>query len=197
MGLRSRLRRKRVLIPVATLIGLVVLFAVLWSTSLVVPVVGGRGASMAPTLPACNGRTIGEGFTYRFRDPHRGEIVIIHARGQLGGPITPDPKARDLNLTKRMIGVPGDTVVGRGGRVFVNGKKVDDIPTAAFPSIDLGPKEYYVLGDNRSVSQDSRAFGPVPRDAIFARLILIYWPVERFGVPGYNRHLVPPGAVCG
>jgi signal peptidase I len=150
---------------------------------------------MAPTLPACNGRTLAEGFTYHFRDPHRGEIVVIHARGQLGGPITPDQHARDLNLTKRVIGVPADTVVGRNGRVFVNSRMADDIPTAAFPATHLGPKQYYVLGDNRSVSQDSRDFGPVPRAAIFARLILIYWPFGRFGTPGYDKRLVPPGHV--
>jgi signal peptidase I len=195
MKLRSRLRRKRVLIPIATVLALAVAFVILDSTSLIVLVVGGKGASMAPTLPACNGRTLAEGFTYHFRDPHRGEIVVIHARGQLGGPITPDPHARDLNLTKRAIGVPGDTLVGRNGRVFVNGRKADDFPTAPFPAIHLGPKQYYVLGDNRSESQDSRDFGPVPRAAIFARLILIYWPLGRFGTPGYNKRAVPPGHV--
>jgi signal peptidase I len=137
-----------------------------------------------------------EGFTYRFRDPHRGEVVVIHARGQLGGPITPDPHARDLNLSKRVAGVPGDTVVGRDGRVFVNGRKADDIPTDPFPATHLRPKQYYVLGDNRSVSQDSRDFGPVPRDTIFGRVFLIYWPLGRFGTPGYNKKLAPPGQVA-
>ena len=196
MGVGSSLRRKRVLIPVATIIGLVVALVVLVQTDLLVLIVGGRGASMAPTFPACNGRSIAEGFTYHFRDPHRGEVVVIHARGQLGGPITPDPHSRDLNLSKRVIGVPGDTVVGRSGRVFVNGKKADDIPTDPFLATHLGPKEYYVLGDNRSVSQDSRAFGPVPRVAIFGRVFLIYWPLGRFGIPGYNKKLVPPGEVA-
>ena len=74
--------------------------------------------------------------------------MVIHARGQIGSPITPDPDARDLNLTKRVIGVPGDTVVGRGGRVIVDGKKADDIETAPFPSTRLGAKQYFVLGDN-------------------------------------------------
>ena len=82
---------------------------------------------MSPTIPACDGRWLTEGFTYRFRDPHRGEIVAFHARGQLGGSVVPDPEARDLNIGKRVIGVPGDSVVGRGGRVFVNGEKADDI----------------------------------------------------------------------
>jgi signal peptidase I len=195
MGLRSRLRRKRLLIAVAMIVGLVVILAVLWSAGLLVPVVGGRGASNAPTIPACNGRYLAEGFTYHFRNPHRGELVVIHARGRLGGPITPDPEARDLNLTKRVIGVPGDTVVGRDGRVFVNGRKADDIPTAAFPPTHLGPKQYYVLGDNRSESQDSREVGPAPRASIFARVFLIYWPLGRVGAPGYDKKLVPPGHV--
>lgn len=193
---RWRPRRKVVWIPIAIVVGFVVAFAVLDATSLIVLVVGGKGASMAPTLPACNGRTLAEGFTYHFRDPHRGEIAVIHARGQIGGTITPDPHARDLNLSKRVIGIPGDTVVGRNGRVFVNRRKADDFPTTPFPAIHLGPKQYYVLGDNRSVSQDSRDFGPVPRAAIFARLILIYWPLGRFGTPGYNKNLKPPGAVA-
>jgi signal peptidase I len=192
---RWRPRRNVVWVPIATVVALVVVAVVLQSTGLIVSTVGGKGASNAPTIPACNARTLSEGFTYHFRDPHRGELVVIHARGQIGSPITPDSDARDLNLTKRVIGVPGDTVVGRGQRVFVNGTKADDIATAPFPSIRLGAKQYFVLGDNRSASQDSRDFGPVLRDAIFGRVFLIYWPLGRFGTPGYDKTLVPPGQV--
>jgi signal peptidase I len=193
--LRARLRRKRILIPVGTILTVFVVLVILRLTDLLV-LVGPGGVSNSSTIPPCNPRTLAEGFTYHFRDPHRGELAVIHARGHLGGPITPDPKARDLNLTKRVIGIPGDTVVGRNGRVFVNGKKADDIPTAFFPPVHLAPKQYYVLGDNRSYSEDSRDFGPVPRSAIFARLILIYWPLGRFGTPGYNRKLIPPGHIA-
>jgi signal peptidase I len=192
---RWRPRRKVVWVPIATVVALVVVAVVLQSTGLVVSTVGGKGASNAPTIPACNGRYLAEGFTYHVRDPHRGEMVIIHASGQVGSPITPDPDGRDLNLTKRVIGIPGDTVVGRGGRVFVNGTKADDIATDPFPSTRLGAKQYFVLGDNRSESQDSREFGPVPRAAIFGRVFLIYAPLGRFGTPGYDKTLVPPGQV--
>ena len=193
--MRQRVRRKRVWIPLATIVAIIVILIVLVSTDLLVLIVGGKGASNAPTIPACNARDLAEGFTYLFRDPHRGELVVIHARGQIGSTITPDPSSRDLNLTKRVIGTPGDTVVGRSGFVFVDGKKADNIPTEPFPAVHLGPKQYFVLGDNRSVSDDSRDFGPVPRAAIFARVILIYWPLGRFGTPGYNKNLKPPGAV--
>ncbi|HSC92354.1 MAG TPA: signal peptidase I [Gaiellaceae bacterium] len=196
MAPRWRAGRTLVWLSIATVVAVVAVFAILWSTSLLVPVVGGAGASNAPTIPACSGRYLAEGFTYRFRDPHRGELVVIHARGQVGGVITPDAHARDLNLTKRVIGLPGDTVVAHDGRVLVNGRTADDIPTAAFPPTSLGPEQYYVLGDNRSESQDSRDFGPVSRSAIFGRVLLIYWPLGRFGTPGYDKTLVPPGQVA-
>jgi signal peptidase I len=185
-----------VVIPIATILTLIGLFAVLWWAGLLVPGRAAGGSSMSPTIPACDGRWLAEGFTYRIRDPHRGEIVVFHARGQLGRPVVPDPQARDLSVGKRVIGIPGDSVVGRGGRVFVNGRKADDIPTGGFPLTRLGAEQYFVLGDNRSFSQDSRDFGPVPRDAIFARVVLIYWPLGRFGVPGYDKDLSPPGDVC-
>ena len=183
-------------IPIATIVAVIGLFAVLLWADLIVLGRAAGGSSMSPTIPACEGRWLAEDFTYRFRDPHRGEIVVIHARGQLGGPVEPDPKARDLNLGKRVIGIPGDSVVGRTGRVFVNGVKADDIPTDSFPLIRLGAEQYFVLGDNRSFSQDSRDFGPVARDAIFGRVVLSYWPLGRFGVPGYDKDLEPPGDAC-
>jgi signal peptidase I len=197
MSATSRLRRKRVVIPVVTIVGVVALVAVLSWTSLVVLGRAAGGSSMSPTIPACDGRWLTEGFTYRFRAPHRGEIVAFRARGQLGGRVVPDPEARGLNIGKRAIAIPGDSVVGRGGRVFVNGRKADDIRTDPFPQTRLGDEEYFVLGDNRSASQDSRDFGPVPREAIFGRVILNYWPLERFGVPGYDKDLAPLGDVCG
>jgi signal peptidase I len=74
---------------------------------------------------------------------------------------------------------------------------MDDIPTDPFPAVRLGANEYFVIGDNRSHSQDSREFGPDPRSAICSRAVLIVWPLDRFGVPRYRKSAVPPGDLCG
>jgi signal peptidase I len=187
---------QRALWTIAAVVSIVLLLAVLDRADLLTTGYAQGTSSMAPTLPACDGRTLHEGFTYRLRDPRRGEIVVFHARGSIGGPITPDQHSRELSVTKRVIGVPGDLVVGRHGRVFVDGRKADDIVTRPFAGVRLGANEYFLLGDNRSSSQDSRDFGPVPRKAIFARVVLIFWPLGRFGVPGYDKTRVPPGALC-
>jgi len=171
---------------------LAVTLFILDRTWLLVPIVAGGGVSNAHTIQ-CDDRYLAEGFTYHFRDPRRGEMVAIHARGKVGGPVTPDPQGRDLDLTKRVVGVPGDQVEAHGGRVYVNGEKFDDIATKDFKRVDLGSKQYFVLGDNRSFSQDSRVFGPIPRDAIFGRVFLIYWPLSRFGGLPARGSGRPPG----
>lgn len=122
---------------------------------------------------------------------------MFRARGSIGGEIVPTKRHANLQINKRVIGLPGDTVEGRNGRVYVNGRRADDIPTESFSSVHLGDGQYFVLGDNRSVSHDSRAFGPVPRSAIYARVILNVWPLHRFGTPRYDKSGKPPGVLCG
>jgi signal peptidase I len=186
--------RKWVVWILGVLVALGVTLFVLSRTWLLVPITAKPGVSNAPTFD-CADRYLADGFTYHFRDPRRGEMVAIHARGSVGGPITPDPKGRDLDLTKRVIGIPGDQVEAHGGRVYVNGIKTDDITTGDFRKVDLGADAYFVLGDNRSFSQDSRDFGPVPRGAIFGRVFLIYWPFSHFGgIPGREAGR-PPGDI--
>lgn len=185
-----------VVLAAVTLIALFVLAVMLGRAQLVTEISAGSASGMAPTLPACNGRWLAEGFTYHLRDPERGEIVAIHARRNSAGRLTPDRDARGAVLTVRVIGTPGDSVVGREGHVYVNGGVADQITTSAFTATHLGHGEYFVLGDNRSADEDSRAFGSVPRKAIFARVVLVDWPLGHFGVPGYDKELAPPGPGC-
>jgi signal peptidase I len=121
---------------------------------------------------------------------------MFRAEGTTGGEIHPDAHHHNLQINNRVIGVPGDTVVGRNGRVYVNGRPADNIPTDSFPSVRLGQGQYFVMGDNRVASEDSRDFGPVPRGAIYARVILDVWPLHRFGAPRYDKNEKPPGRLC-
>jgi signal peptidase I len=183
--------------PLAWALGIIVLLAltlfVLDRTWLLVPI-GPRGASEAPTIAACKGRTLAEGFTYKFRDPKRGELVAFRARGASGSTITPDPDGGSP-IVERVVGVPDDQIEAHDGRVYVDGVKFDDIPTKSFAKVDLGHNEYFVLGDNRSYSQDSRDFGPVPRDAIFGKVFLVFWPLGDFGSPESHHPGPPPGQI--
>jgi len=99
-----------------------------------------------------------------------------------------------VTLTSRVVAIPGDVVVGRDGNAYVNEFKIDDIQTAPFPRTEVGPDRYFVLGDNRSDARDSRDFGPVPREAIFGRVLWVVWPLGDFGSPELRREGPPPGS---
>lgn len=108
--------------------------------------------------------------------PQRGDIVVFD-----------DPRFQGDEIVKRVIGLPGETVELRGGSVFVDGRELEE-PYVTAPSSDYRPpllvpeETYYVLGDNRSASVDSRNLGPVPLAAIVGKLSLRYWPLRRLSL---------------
>jgi signal peptidase I len=156
----------------------IAVLVVLDFAELLVPVGPDDSASMASTIPACKGRVLAQGLTYRFTDPSPGDVVAVHAAETDDGEIVPDPDADDRVLVLRVVAGPGDVVVGRAGTVFVNEQKVDDITTEPFPAVNVPNEQYYLLGDNRSAAIDSRMFGPVLGDAIFAKVFAVDWPLR-------------------
>jgi len=145
---------------------------------LLVPVEPDDTASMANTIPACDGRVLAQGFSYRFFDPSPGQVVAVHAAETNDGEIVPDPDADDRTLVLRVAAGPGDVIVARDGLVFVDDVKFDDLATEPFGPITVPNEQYFLLGDNRSAAIDSRTFGPVLGNAIFARVFAVYWPLR-------------------
>lgn len=151
---------------------------------LVITFVGQRtqvsGSSMETTLS--NGdQLIVDKISYRFRDPNRYDIVVF-----------PYKYEKNTYYIKRIIGLPGETVQIVDGYVYIDGQKLDEhygnevmenAGIAAEPVV-LGDDEYFVLGDNRNNSQDSRAanVGVIHRDDLLGRAWVRIWPLNKFGV---------------
>jgi len=145
---------------------------------LLVPVEPDDTSSMANTIPGCDGRVLAQGISYRFGDPSPGQVVAVHAAETDDGKIVPDRDADDRVLVLRVAAGPVDEIVGRAGTVFVNDVKFDDILTEPFGPITVPNEQYFLLGDNRSAAIDSRTFGPVLGNAIFARVFAVFWPLR-------------------
>ena len=100
------------------------------------------------------------------------------------------PERNDDALIKRVIGLPGDTIEFRSGHVLINGAQLEepyvgDAPTSCSANcgpLVLGADQYFVLGDNRLNSLDSRSFGPIPADQIVGRVALRYWPLNQIEI---------------
>lgn len=170
------------------------LLCVLVLTYLVIHFVGQRtlvkGASMEPTLigydendpDKVGDNLIVDKITYRFKDPERFDIIVFPYR-----------YAKKEFYIKRIIGLPGETVqIDMDGNIYINGeilpegygKEVIQNPGRAIEPITLGEDEYFVLGDNRNNSADSRteSVGNIHRSEIIGRAWLRIWPFSRFGI---------------
>lgn len=137
------------------------------------------GPSMLPTLEDGQ-RLLVDRLTYRFREPERGDVVVFRY-----------PANPSQHFIKRIIGVPGDEVFISRGTVFVNGVALEEdyvngpmFTSRAFGPIVVEPDTYFVLGDNRNNSEDSRdrRVGLVPRGHIVGRALWRYWPISDMAV---------------
>ncbi len=160
--------------------------------------------SMEPTLDIGQ-RVLVNRFLYHFTDPSPGDIVVFHppkgadAGTQCGAPHgereacpKPTPEESSQNFIKRIVAGPGDTLAVRNGHPVVNGvEKTDEpyirpcgmAPACNLPKpIKIPPGYYFMMGDNRGESDDSRFWGPVPRGWIIGKAFATYWPPDRIGI---------------
>lgn len=163
-------------------------------------------ASMEPTL-LIGDRVLVEKVGYRFGSPDRGDVVVfekdlaILADPSANGDDTPFyvdignafkslfgfPTGSSQDFIKRVIAVGGDTVEGRENQVMVNGEPIDELylpegtSTTDFGPVDVAQGEIFVMGDNRSNSDDSRNFGPVSEDKVVGRAFVLIWPPADIG----------------
>jgi signal peptidase I len=129
------------------------------------------GTSMQPGLNN-NQYVLVNKLAYLFHAPERGDVIVFHW-----------PVDTNKDLIKRVIGVPGDVIVINRTQVQVNGLILTE-PYITAPANPLGnrwvipPNDYFVMGDNRQVSDDSRDWGLVPKSYIIGKAVLIYWPLN-------------------
>jgi signal peptidase I len=162
--------------------------------------------SMVPTLEVGQ-RVLVNRFIYHLKDPEVGDIVVFHPpTGAIGGGPecgqkhsakqacpAPGPKESDQNFIKRIVALPGDKLAIKDGHPVVNGKEAQEnfinpcrpgtssVPCNLPKPITIPPNEYFMMGDNRGKSDDSRLWGPVPRDWLIGEAFMTYWPPDRIG----------------
>ena len=135
--------------------------------------------SMTPMLQVGD-RIIVEKLSYRLRLPQRGDIVVFSA--------TPELRSQNLkdDLVKRVIGLPGDTLVIDSGKLFLNGKRITEPYLQESPNYNYGPatvpqNQYFVLGDNRNHSYDSHLWGFLPKQNLIGHAAFRFYPLNRVG----------------
>ena len=135
-----------------------------------------EGTSMMPSLDDQE-RIFVNKFVYRIEPIQRGDIIVFRY-----------PRDPSKSYIKRVIGLEGDHIRIEDGLVYVNGKPLDEdyVPGAyvddrSYPEIIVPEHSFFVLGDHRSMSNDSRDFGPVKENFIYGKAVFGYWPMEKLG----------------
>ncbi len=135
-----------------------------------------EGTSMLPGLEDQERIFINK-FVYRLEPIERGDIVVFRY-----------PRDPSKSYIKRVVGMPGDRILIQDGVVFVNGHRLAEpyVPAdywdgRSFPAVVVPEHCYYVLGDHRTMSNDSRDFGPVAQSFIFGKAVFVYWPMDKLG----------------
>jgi signal peptidase I len=136
-----------------------------------------EGTSMLPGLEDQERIFINK-FVYRFESVARGDVVVFRY-----------PRDPAKSYIKRVVGVPGDHIRIERGRVYVNDRRLtedyvprDFVDARSYPEMVVPDHSYYVLGDHRSMSNDSREFGPVDESYIYGKAVFVYWPVDKLGM---------------
>lgn len=133
--------------------------------------------SMEPTLTEGD-RVLVNKLSYDLHDVNRGDVIVFERPPN-------EPVSEIEDLIKRVVGLPGDTVEGRDGRVYVNGTPLEEpylpsgVLTDPFAPIEVPEGHVFVMGDNRGNSRDSRVFGPISEDLIVGRAFITVWPLGR------------------
>ncbi len=135
-----------------------------------------EGTSMMPELEDQERIFINK-FVYRLEPIERGDVVVFHY-----------PRDPSKSYIKRVIGMPGDRVRVDNGIVYVNGRRLLEsyVPSQyedhrVYPEAIIPPHQYFVMGDHRSLSSDSRDFGPVDEEYIYGKAVFVYWPMTKLG----------------
>jgi len=136
-----------------------------------------EGTSMLPRLEDHDRLFINK-FAYHFSSIERGDVVVFRY-----------PRDPEKSYIKRVIALPGDHLRIDHGRVILNGKLLREpyVPAQyrdnrSMAEVEIPPDSYFMMGDHRSISSDSRDFGPVDRDLIYGKAVFIYWPAHDLGV---------------
>ncbi len=136
-----------------------------------------EGTSMLPNLEDQDRLFINK-MAFRVGEVERGDVVVFQY-----------PRDHTKSYIKRVIGLPGDRVTIDHGRVFVNGKALSEpyVPARftddrSQPEMRIPTDQFFVMGDHRSISSDSRDFGPVDRELIYGKAAFVYWPMDQAGV---------------